>query len=86
MGYLLYGLIAGIFSVVIYLAFKAIGRGMEAKSRLKEDAETTNDKQEDTFLKNFEDQKNEKIFEKLKEKNLSAEDLKKMYDEIQKKN
>ena len=59
----------GLAVFVILVSYKSIARGVKAKSELKE-----NQLSED-----------EKILEKLKSKNLNQEDLKKMYDDIQKK-
>ena len=54
---------------VILVSYKSISRGIKAKSEVKENQSS----------------KDEEILEKLKSKNLSPEDLKKMYDDLQKK-
>ncbi len=59
----------GLAIFVILVSYRSISRGIKAKSKLKE-----NQSSED-----------EEILEKLKRKNLSSEDLKKMYDDLQKK-
>jgi uncharacterized membrane protein YgaE (UPF0421/DUF939 family) len=59
----------GLAIFVILVSYRSISRGIKAKSRLKE-----NQSSED-----------EEILEKLKSKNLSSKDLKKMYDDLQKK-
>ena len=82
---ILYGVIAAIMGTVLYLTFKALGRGMEARGDLKRDG-TLDENREDPYeFTSIEDEKNDKILEKLKDKNLSPEDLKKLYDEIKKK-
>ena len=81
----LYSIIALIMGTVLYLTFKAIGRGMDARGDLKRDG-TLDENREDPYeFTSIEDEKNDKILEKLKDKNLSPEDLKKLYDEIKKK-
>ena len=82
---ILYGVIAAIMGIVLFLTFKAIGRGMDARGDLKRDG-TLDENREDPYeFTSIEDEKNDKILEKLKDKNLSPEDLKKLYDEIKKK-
>ena len=60
--------------VVILVSAKHIKKGFEARSEVKEQQRNENVSQED-----------EEILDKLKEKNLSSEDLKKIYDDLQKK-
>ena len=60
--------------VVILVSAKHIKKGFEARSEVKEQQRNENVSQED-----------EEILDKLKEKNLSPEDLKKIYDDLQKK-
>ena len=82
---ILYVVIAAIMGTVLFLTFKAIGRGMDARGDLKRDG-TLDENREDPYeFTSIEDEKNDKILEKLKDKNLSPEDLKKLYDEIKKK-
>ena len=60
--------------VVILVSAKHIKKGFEARSEVKEQQRNENVSQED-----------EEILDKLKEKNLSPEDLKKIYEDLQKK-
>ena len=60
--------------VVILVSAKHIKKGFEARSEVKEQQRNENVSQED-----------EEVLDKLKEKNLSPEDLKKIYDDHQKK-
>ena len=66
---------AGLAIFVIFVSFKSIRAGIAAKSEIN--------RQKDK-LKSDEIEKEEEILEKLKSKNLSAEDLKKMHDDLQK--
>ena len=58
----------GLAVFVILVSYKSISRGIKAKSEIK-DSQSNKDKE---------------ILEKLKRKNLSSEDLKKVYDDLQK--
>ena len=60
--------------IVIVVSAKHIKKGFEARSEVKDQQRNENVSQED-----------EEILEKLKEKNLSPEDLKKIYEDLQKK-
>ena len=60
--------------VVILVSAKHIKKGFEARSEVKDQQSNENVSQED-----------EEILDKLKEKNLSPEDLKKIYEDLQKK-
>ena len=60
--------------VVILVSAKHIKKGFEARGEVKEEQRKEQLKQED-----------EEILDKLKEKNLSPEDLKKIYEDLQKK-
>ena len=60
--------------IVIFVSAKHIKKGFEARSEVKEQQRNENVSQED-----------EEILDKLKEKNLSPEDLKKIYEDLQKK-
>ena len=82
---ILYGVIAAIMGTVLFLTVKAIGRGMDARGDLKIDGTLDKNKEDPYTFKSVEDDENDKILEKLKDKNLSPEDLKKMYEEVQKK-
>ena len=60
--------------IVILVSAKFIKAGFEARSEVKDQKTSENVSQED-----------EEILDKLKEKNLSPEDLKKIYEDLQKK-
>jgi len=60
--------------VVILVSAKHIKKGFEARGEVKEQQRNENVSQED-----------EDVLDKLKEKNLSPEDLKKIYEDLQKK-
>jgi hypothetical protein len=77
--------IGAIFATVLFLAFRAIGRGMEARGELKRDGTLDKNKEDPYTFKSIEDDENDKILEKLKDKNLSPEDLKKIHEDLQKK-
>ena len=79
---ILYGVIAAIMGTVLFLTFKAIGRGMDARGELKRDGTLDKNKEDPYTFKSVEDDENDKILEKLKDKDLSPEDLKNLYDEI----
>ena len=72
---LLFLSLAGIIAIIVILvSAKFIKAGFEARSEVKDQKTSENVSQED-----------EKILDKLKEKNLSPEDLKKIYEDLQKK-
>ena len=72
---LLFLSLAGIIAIVVILvSAKFIKAGFEARSEVKEQQRNENVSQED-----------EEILDKLKDKNLSPEDLKKIYEDLQKK-
>jgi len=60
--------------VVILVSAKFIKAGFDARGEVKEQQRNENVSQED-----------EEILDKLKDKNLSPEDLKKIYEDLQKK-
>ncbi len=60
--------------IVILVSAKHIKKGFEARSEVKDQQRNENVSQED-----------EEVLDKLKEKNLSPEDLKKIYEDLQKK-
>ena len=60
--------------VVILVSAKHIKKGFEARSEVKDQQRNENVSQED-----------EEVLDKLKEKNLSPEDLKKIYEDLRKK-
>ena len=72
---LLFLSLAGIIAIIVILvSAKFIKAGFEARSEVKDQNTNENVSQED-----------EEILDKLKEKNLSPEDLKKIYEDLQKK-
>ena len=72
---LLFLSLAGIIAIIVILvSAKFIKAGFDARSEVKEEQRKEQLKQED-----------EEILDKLKEKNLSPEDLKKIYEDLQKK-
>ena len=72
---LLFLSLAGIIAIIVILvSAKFIKAGFDARSEVKEEQRKEKLKQED-----------EEILDKLKEKNLSPEDLKKIYEDLQKK-
>ena len=72
---LLFLSLAGIIAIVVILvSAKFIKTGFDARGEVKEEQRKEQLKQED-----------EEILDKLKEKNLSPEDLKKIYEDLQKK-
>ena len=60
--------------IVILVSAKHIKKGFEARGEVKDQQSNENVSQED-----------EEILDKLKDKNLSPEDLKKIYEDLQKK-
>ena len=70
---------------VIFLAFRAIGRGMEARGELKRDGTLEKNKQDPYTFKSIQEDEDDKLLEKLKDKNLSEEDLKKLYKDLKNK-
>tara|TARA_B100000780_G_C21066611_1_gene428948 strand:+ start:997 stop:1257 length:261 start_codon:yes stop_codon:yes gene_type:complete len=85
MEYLFYALVAGIMGIVIYLTFKAVGSGLDARSQLKRSGTLEKNKENPYTFKSIEADENDKILEKLKDKKLSSADLKKIYEDLQKK-
>ena len=72
---LLYLSLAVIIAIIVILvSAKHIKKGFEARSEVKDQQRNESVSQED-----------EEILDKLKEKNLSPEDLKKIYEDLQKK-
>ena len=82
---ILYGVIAAIMGTVLFLTFKAIGRGIDARGELKRDGTLDKNKEDPYTFKSVEDDENDKILKKLKDKNLSPKDLKNLYDKIKRK-
>ena len=77
--------IGAIMVTVLFLAFRAIGKGMEARGELKRDGTLEKNKQDPYTFKSIQEDEDDKLLDKLKEKNLSPEDLKKIYEDLQKK-
>ena len=77
--------IGAIMVTVLFLAFRAIGRGMEARGELKRDGTLEKNKQDPYTFKSIQEDEDDKLLDKLKEENLSPEDLKKIYEDLQKK-
>ena len=77
--------IGAIFATVLFLAFRAIGRGMEARGELKRDGTLEKNKQDPYTFKSIQEDEDDKLLEKLKDKNLSEEDLKKLYKDLKNK-
>ena len=77
--------IGAIMVTVLFLAFRAIGRGMEARGELKRDGTLEKNKQDPDTFKSIQEDEDDKLLEKLKDKNLSEEDLKKLYEDLKNK-
>ena len=77
--------IGAIMVTVQFLAFRAIGRGMEARGELKRDGTLEKNKQDPYTFKSIQEDEDDKLLEKLKDKNLSEEDLKKLYEDLKNK-
>ena len=77
--------IGAIMVTVLFLAFRAIGRGMEARGVLKRDGTLEKNKQDPYTFKSIQEDEDDKLLEKLKDKNLSEEDLKKLYEDLKNK-
>ena len=67
---------AGLAIFVIFVSFKSIGAGIAAKSEIN--------KQKDK-LKSDKVEKEEEVLDKLKNENLTQEELTKIYDDLKKK-
>ncbi len=67
---------AGLAIFVIFVSFKSIGAGIAAKSEIN--------RQKDK-LKSDEIEKEEEVLDKLKNENLTQEELTKIYDDLKKK-
>ena len=74
--------IGAIMVTVLFLAFRAIGKGMEARGELKRDGTLEKNKQDPYTFKSIQEDEDDKLLEKLKDKNLSEEDLKKVYEDL----
>ena len=77
--------IGAIMVTVLFLAFRAIGRGMDARGELKRDGTLEKNKQDPYTFKSIQEDEDDKLLEKLKDKNLSEEDLKKLYEDLKNK-
>ena len=67
---------AGLAIFVIFVSFKSIGAGIAAKSEIN--------RQKDN-LKSEEIEKEEEVLDKLKNENLTQEELTKIYEDLKKK-
>ncbi len=67
---------AGLAIFVIFVSFKSIGAGIAAKSEIN--------RQKDK-LKSEEIEKEEEVLDKLKNENLTQEELTKIYEDLKKK-
>ena len=67
---------AGLAIFVIFVSFKSIGAGIAAKSEIN--------RQKDK-LKSDKVEKEEEVLDKLKNENLTQEELTKIYDDLKKK-
>ena len=67
---------AGLAIFVIFVSFKSIGAGIAAKSEIN--------RQKDK-LKSDEIEKEEEVLDKLKNENLTKEELTKIYEDLKKK-
>ena len=67
-----------ILLVVIFIAAKPVIEGIKARSNLNREKDKQKEKKENIS-------QDEEILDKLKDKNLSPEDLKKIYEDLQKK-
>ena len=85
MEFLLYIIIAAIFGTVIFLAMRSVNEGMKARSELKRDGTLEKNKQDPYTFKSIQEDEDDKLLEKLKDKNLSEEDLKKLYEDLKNK-
>tara|TARA_B100002019_G_scaffold208293_1_gene180986 strand:- start:89 stop:352 length:264 start_codon:yes stop_codon:yes gene_type:complete len=85
MEFLLYIVIAAIFGTVIFLAMRSVNEGMKARSELKRDGTLEKNKQDPYTFKSIQEDEDDKLLEKLKDKNLSEEDLKKLYEDLKNK-
>ena len=77
--------IGAIMVTVLFLAFRAIGKGMEARGELKRDGTLEKNKQDPYTFKSIQEDEDDKLLEKLKDKNLSEKDLKKLYEDLKNK-
>ena len=67
---------AGLAIFVIFVSFKSIGAGIAAKSEINRQKEK---------LKSEEIEKEEEVLDKLKNENLTQEELTKIYEDLKKK-
>ena len=68
-----------ILLVVIFIAAKPVIEGIKARSNLNREKDKQKEKEENIS-------QDEEILDKLKDKNLSPEDLKKIYEDLRRKN
>ena len=73
---------AGLAIFVIFVSFKSIGAGIAAKSEINRQKDKL---KSDEIKKEEEIEKEEEVLDKLKNENLTQEELKKIYDDLKKK-
>ncbi len=73
---------AGLAIFVIFVSFKSIGAGIAAKSEINRQKDKL---KSDEIKKEEEIEKEEEILDKLKNENLTQEELTKIYDDLKKK-
>ena len=73
---------AGLAIFVIFVSFKSIGAGIAAKSEINRQKDKLKSEE---IKKEEEIEKEEEILDKLKNENLTQEELKKIYDDLKKK-
>ena len=73
---------AGLAIFVIFVSFKSIGAGIAAKSEINRQKDKLKSEE---IEKEEEIKKEEEVLDKLKNENLTQEELKKIYDDLKKK-
>ena len=73
---------AGLAIFVIFVSFKSIGAGIAAKSEINRQKDKLKSEE---IKKEEEIEKEEEVLDKLKNENLTQEELKKIYDDLKKK-
>ena len=74
---------AGLAIFVIFVSFKSIGAGIAAKSEINRQKDKL--KSDEIEKEEEEIEKEEEVLDKLKNENLTQEELKKIYDDLKKK-
>ena len=73
---------AGLAIFVIFVSFKSIGAGIAAKSEINRQKDKL---KSDEIEKEEETEKEEEVLDKLKNENLTQEELTKIYEDLKKK-